>query len=286
MNVKKIIVLALSMCMVILLAGCSLWGSQVDMAESISENLDINDFKWTTIESKVDGKDVCALSFTNNSEYNLLAVILFFKAKKPIVVEQSDGKTISAGTLRGREGVYISSKGTVDDIFLTLAASTDKYASDDNFVYVTKEQYDSTEPDELVVAIAGSDNRFYRASYDFATKKWTIQTFDNEINTWPKKDVAKLVPQIEGDAITKTDGMEDTCYITVYGISQEKYKDYIEQVKAKGFNVGINEYEEEDVDANKALVFEASNQNKDTVKITYVAKTQVLDIDIDKGDKQ
>ena len=285
------LVITLMLSFVFVLSGCKCSngksGDASSITQAITENsLNIDDFIWNVEQTKKSGKDIYTFSLTNNSKYELLGAEINYKTKAGLTPEQlslfddfkakhesyfKDGQTTADVTLIGKKETYIPTSGSANGIPVTIGVGN--YSWYDS---PTKEQFDLMEPNELVLIVVGSDDVAYPAYYSFADKKWKIDSKTVKLNNWPDSELAKLIPEPKDYNYKMTLAYEDHIAADVYGVTDEYFKSYVEQLKEKGFTEDIDEY-----NSDSYSRWEAKDKNGNKVSLEYHNDTHILRIHLD-----
>lgn len=118
------------------------------------------------------------------------------------------------------------------------------------------------------------------ADVDLDGDKITIESKDGEKltlndNKWPESGAASLIPKFEKGNIVSTVNSEDACAIMLEQVEGKDFKQYIEDLKAKGFTNNVTEYTNEtgqgfnaNLDENKAVFILYDSANK-AITITF-----------------
>ena len=287
------LVVSLILSSVYVLGGCSCSDKKSDGSNSLTKaitesTLNIEDFPWSVDLSKINKKDVYAFSLTNNSKYELLGAEINYKTKPGLTPEQlsvfddfvskradffKDGQTAADVILRGFGETYIGKGASVSNIPVALGVGNYSW-----YDIPTKEQFDLMEPNELVIVVVGNDDVAYSAYYNYADKKWRIDSRTVKLNKWPDSELAKLIPEPKEYTYKTSNSDEDDVYADVYGVNEEYYNSYIEKLKEKGFTEDIKEKTYSDSDAS----WEAKDKNGNEIELKYYNEKHKLDIHLEK----
>ena len=269
---KKLLMIITCLCLLFALTACGS-GSSSESSESsggsqegISKgDLNIEDFDWTVEEAKIQGYDCYALSLANNSKYDLLGVQIEYAPKADVTEEQlaifdsfvkenadyiDEGQGVEDVILRGDRVQYVASGDSVENIPLAIGINDFTWTDIPN-----EEQFNLMEPRELMVAVIGSDDILYFAYCDLTDNSWKIDSETAKLNEWPDIEIANLIPKPEG-YVFKSDDYDNinALDIDVYGVSEEEFSAYVDQVKELSFSSDTLEYDDyysaEDKDGN------------------------------------
>ncbi|MBQ6401912.1 MAG: hypothetical protein IJI20_06480 [Firmicutes bacterium] len=252
---KKIIIMLLCMGMILVFAACGGSGGSGGESEGgtggsltglKASDLNIEDFDWEVDEAKIDGYDCYALTLTNNSKYDLLGVQIQYGPRDDVTEEQlstfdgflkehedyvRDGQTTADVMLRGDSKVYIAPGETASNVALAIGIGDYTWydVPDEN-------QFGLMEPEELSIGVIRGD-KLYLAYYDIPDAKWKIDTETVDLNKWPEASVAGIVPRPDGKVFTSQSYDNINSFdVDVYGVSQEDFESYVNEVKEAGFS--------------------------------------------------
>ncbi len=127
------------------------------------------------------------------------------------------------------------------------------------------------EPKEIQLGII-SENKLYIAYYNFSDKSWKIDETTKDVDVWSNKEIAKKLPKIEEDHHVVITDDEDEFEIYAYGISEDMFNQYVEELKEAGY--------EEDT-ASKSH-FESKSLDGNIIDAWYYEEDSRLSISIEK----
>lgn len=135
-------------------------------------------------------------------------------------------------------------------------------------------QYELMEPETISVAFIGSDDKGYAMYYDYKSQVYGSSTHDAaDIHQWSNKELAQLIDAPECVAISVDIDDDDSFWFTAYVVKKEMYKNYVEQVKSKGF---MEDAEEED------HLYEAQNSDGVSIDISFSAIEESINVNMSK----
>ena len=247
-----------------------------------TSDLSIDDFEWETKPSKHNGEDCYSFSMVNNSDYDVIAVEFTYKVKS----DANDTELEVYKEFMGDHEGYIEETDSPKDVILrgsknTLVSKGEKltnlrftigFKNWSWYDYPTEEQFNLMEPKEMQIGIVGEDNKLYIAYYDFEDNAWMLDEKTQSVDIWSTKEIAKKISKpAESHHIVITD-QEDRFKANSYGITDEEYNQYIEDIKALGFK-------EED---SSSSFFTAKNADGYTVDLWYYSEDGRMSIGIGK----
>jgi hypothetical protein len=211
-----------------------------------ASDLSIDDFELETVPGKSDGYDCYITSLTNNSKYDVIGVSISYKVKDEVsekelkvyddFMKSHDGyineyDSSRDVTLIGTEKALIEKGEKLTGLKVTVGFKDLCW-----YDYPTEEQFDLMEPKELTLGIVGNDNKIYYAYYDFTNKSWKLdeETVDN-LNTWSNTELAQTIDEPNGKYYFITEDDDDELRFEVYGVSVDKYNEYLETLENLGF---------------------------------------------------
>ena len=211
-------------------------------------------------EFSVNGEDVLAFSYTNNTEYTIIRAGVTYSPKNNVTEERK--KSLAVCTDKGDDICDLSisayslncvSPGETSDV-----VPCDYINFADNGDY--KEYYDTFAPKMMSVTYIDGDE-IYTVQYDYKFDKHiVVEEMCRERYEWSKKAPAKYVDMPECVSTDVLNDSEKIFSFSACGIKKAVFEKYTEDLKNKGFVSEITEVEEE------SYVYEA--QNGDGVKIT------------------
>lgn len=229
------------------------------------KDLSISDFDWSTESSKCFSENCYIVSFTNNSDYDVISPKFIFKVKDDVSDESlnvydefmqkyswylSDEDTVRGVTLIGYDDSLIEKSKNTRKIIFTVGFDDTAWHD-----YPTDEQFALMEPKELSLGVIGKDNKLYLAYYNFVDKTWKLDENTMNVNDWPASEIAKKVDKIVGKYFMVTYNSEDRISVQSYGVTNNDYKDYVEKLKSNGFMNDLDyssySFEAKDNDGNK-----------------------------------
>ncbi len=274
---KKIKSILFLLVITILLTSCGSTG-KLDV-----NSLSIDDFEWNTEPSKCSGLNCYVFKIKNNSDYDIVAVDITYKVKDD--VSKSDLKvyrdfmkehddyidedaSLNDVTLHANKSTLIEKKETFDGLKLTVGFK-ELYWYD----YPTEEQFELMEPSELELAIIYG-NKAYVAYYDFIKKDWKLDNKTVVADEWSNTEIAKTLPKPkEKHHIVRLD-KDDEYEIYSYGITENDYKSYVEEVKNAGF----------EGEGDSVSYFKGKNKDGYMIKIYFYDIEKRMSISIEKDD--
>ncbi len=275
---NKLLPIIVLLILTITLTGCK---NDIQNNDKVSGKfLSIDDFKWKTKKSKCSGKDCYVFEITNNSNYDVLGVVFYYKVKPDTSEEdlelfdefmnyhygyiEEDDSPYDVN-LKCSKDILISKGKKISNLVFTLGFDYWSW-----FEYPSEEQFDLMEPKELQVGIV-DDNKFYVAYYDFKTKKWKYDKSKLDVNIWPKSSIAKKIDQPVSKHTLITDNKEDEFSFYAYDVTKDEFKNYYEKIKAKGFNGN-----------NSLSSYTGKSSDGYEINIWYYEDTKVLHVNLIK----
>ena len=210
-----------------------------------TSDLSINSFIWKTEASKCYGSNCYVFSLENNSEYDIIGVDITYRVKDSVTEEQlkvydsfmkehdgyiEEDDSPKDITLRGSSNTLLTKGENVSNIILSIGFKDWSW-----YTSPTAEQFDLMEVKELQIGVIGKDNKLYIAYYDFVSNNWKFDTVKKDVDTWSNSSLAKMLekPNDKHRIITKDEDDDFSFYS--YGITKDTYKQYVDNIKALGF---------------------------------------------------
>ena len=134
------------------------------------------------------------------------------------------------------------------------------------------------EPDMLTLAVIGKDSVTYIAYYDFINESWSVESGDKEVNKWPETESTSLVeaPECKVYLVT-TDEDDEDLFFNAYGMSEDEFDQYVEDLKEKGFTEDVYESEK---------YYSADDKAGNSVSIDYDEDTAIMDFVLYAADNE
>lgn len=278
-NSIKVFTLLLFM---VVLSACSKNSSIFDNSLK-AKDLSISDFTWSTEYSKCSGENCYIVSFTNNSNYDVISPKFIYKVKDDISDESlnvynkfmqehswflNEGDTVRGVTLIGYDDSLVEKSKNTRKIIFTVGFDNTAWHD-----YPTKEQFELMEPKELSLGVIGKDSKLYLAYYNFIDKSWSIDETIMDVNVWPTSELAKKVDKIVGKYFMVTYNSENSISVQSYGASKDDYDKYVGKLKSNGFT---NE------ESYSSYLFEAKDGDGAEVNLWYDEDTFSLAMTLNK----
>lgn len=278
-NSIKVFTLLLFM---VVLSACSKNSSIFDNSLK-AKDLSISDFTWSTEYSKCSGENCYIVSFTNNSNYDVISPKFIYKVKDDISDESlnvynkfmqehswflNEGDTVRDVTLIGYDDSLVEKSKNTRKIIFTVGFDNTAWHD-----YPTKEQFELMEPKELSLGVIGKDSKLYLAYYNFIDKSWSIDETIMDVNVWPTSELAKKVDKIVGKYFMVTYNSENSISVQSYGASKDDYDKYVGKLKSNGFT---NE------ESYSSYLFEAKDGDGAEVNLWYDEDTFSLAMTLNK----
>lgn len=281
---RKNIIQVLAVCVCIIaamcLGGCG-EGSGSDGGSSNAPKFDFGCIEWGVGTSVIEGDRVVTFGYDNNSDYDIAELSLEYKLKDDVTEEEiakyselkekaeNMEEELSDLTISVRVDNIVEAGGSVSDIPMNLDKTIQYYTEYD--------AYDLFEPDIMTV-LYFKGNDIYTAYYDYKSQETSYSDEVLKAFTWSDSELAKKLPK--SDARIAIVGFDDETrfHVNTYGVTKEKYEEYIGQCKEAGFTKNIDN----DVDWN----WEAEDAEGNKVDLIYDSSSDELSIAIDAPRKE
>lgn len=258
MNRKKCVLMKgmAIMATVAMLTGMAACGTAGNGGSSVSgvlsakeaevKKLNMDDISWSVDEGIVDKKRRVLLSYTNNSDYVITDFEITFSEKSGISEEDRNSyyedvrKILNASDSDMEELKQLAISMHCDSKLLTNAKESNNnselyYYS--GYYYVTSiNHYNLVEPDIAVISYI-DDGKINKMSYDFKSKKATYEAGTEAAYEWTTNDIGNKVPKPEFSRVELTIDRSDDLSFYAYGVSLDKYNEYVSACKERGFTV-------------------------------------------------
>lgn len=259
-------------------------------ASELEKNLKAEDFIYDVKQAKIDGEDKYTLSFTNNSQFELVSAGIYYKTKSDATedqlkvfeefVKENEGSNLENVILFGSKEAYIGPNQSIDNIVLSLGIASQVT---DGEVQPTPEQFALLEPSMLMFAFKGNGDDLYNAYYDIEKKDWDIQKSGAAVNVnqLPEKLDSKLLPNIDKHLYYSLDQSDKKQFdVNVFGLTQEEYKAYTDSLKSQGFTKELNE---EVLEGGNRESWYAEDDNNTAITLLMDYSRRILEISIVKS---
>lgn len=281
---KKSVKIFLLIIMVLCVSACVKKGEQAFSKKLKTSNLSIKDFEWETKQTRINGTECYAMTLTNKSKYDIIAVQIDYKVKENVTEEElkvydsfikknenwvgtwiEENSTTRDITLVGRRNILIKKGESVNKV--VLAIGIDDYKSYD---VPNEEQFNLMEPKMLQIGVVGEDNKLYIAYYDYVNKTWTLDELTKDLNVWPKNDLANklLEPDCEYYIVTSDEDTYDVDF-TAYGSTKDSFKEYVKSVKETGFTEDALQHSD---------YYSAKDKEGNRITIDYDSENLILEV--------
>lgn len=260
--------LAVSFCL-LLCTACQQQGgegpdtSTPQPASSIKEDaIKIEEIDWKVEDAVIEGNRRVAFSYTNNSSYDIVEVELQFTQRPDATeeelslldhyIEDSNTATLEDLTLKGYRTCLVAPGETSNPYPCTILAH---YVPD-------IAEYNLMEPSIMTITFLGGDGYLYWEYYDFVNQSYNLgnQSGEKAVDEAGSSPLAKELPSFEAPVLKIQLDDEDIYAFLAYGVSQESFEDYVNELQNKGFS---------QVDFSNNIQFKAYNEEGHEVNVNY-----------------
>lgn len=245
---------------------------------SAKDAIKIEDIDWTVSDSILDGERFVGFSYTNNSKYTILDIEMEFVQKENTTAEQlavfDTLKTDREWTDEEVQEIYILgyNRKCVDPV--ETAAESPCVINGTYTLVENMEQYELMEPEMVSIAFIGDDGKGYALYYDYKTQAYGESSAGpKDLHEWSTSDISSLLPKADYRAVEVTSDEKDSFRFRAYGVSQEEYEEYVEEVKNKGFA---------EVGFDSDTTYRATNEDGFEASISYNAMDEEMSGNVQK----
>ena len=224
------------------------------------------------------GEPVAAFDYTNNSDYTILRLELYFKMKEGVTSEQ-----LHLNHVGGDEPV------TDEEILQMKPYVYDWIVCDPGETAENAECYMvyNTEPTNTVqcalmdltsaeIYFIGSDNKAHCVAYSAENGGYSLSERTEELFTWLDNDFAKQIPKPE-TRVASAEMYEDSFYAKVYDMTYENFLAYIDACEGMGFE---NKYPDEDIDHS----YRGVNSDGYEIHVRFIDSMHYMEIELEKAE--
>ena len=247
---KKITTLCLASAL--LLTGCG--GGPKDSEGNTLINPE--DIVWEIKDAVIDGDRRVVFNYTNNTDYTITELSLNFKLKSDSLeqAKQVFKKYVQEGDLEEEripdlimDGDYKAFAEPGETLSNERCTFGYRYAS-------SMEEAELFEPDIMKINYI-DENKVKTVYYDYANKTITEDDIEDAYQ-WEENELSSQVPKPDARVVEIGQNNNDTYSFDIFDMSKDDFKEYVEEIKSKGFTENVNSY---DLDSNAN--YDADNTN-------------------------
>lgn len=285
---KKVLAILLTLVMIFCFAGCgektSSGGKKSSEKKEVS--FDIKDLEWTVEEGIKDGNRIVFFHLTNNSKYVVTKFEISYIQKSGLAEDQIEAYYATAqkqldiddeemSEIREEEPEIVLHAETYNIIEPGQTEATGRgYYSTGIFYCNDVSAFDLVDPDIATIEYIDGDV-IKKAYYDFKSKKLTVDSETEVAYQWPKSKPATSLPKPDAKVVEVSIDRDDTVWIDVYGMNNDKYQAYVDACKEAGFNKEITSFD---------TSFYADNDAGDSISISLNEDSFKMDVHVDAAD--
>ncbi len=242
------------------------------------DSIKIDEIDWTVEESVMYGDRRLVLSYENNSPFTILYFGVEFAQRDDVTDEQRSvfdeayanpdydpGIEPEEMYIVGQGQDYVEPGETSDPISCGLSMA---------ITLPTSDQLDLMEPSIATIRYAGGDGHIYTEYYDFLNDNYALNKnlTEDVFSEWPDNELAQMVPSLESSLIKMDDYYDDRIAITVYGLTEDDFSAYVEQIIDAGYTIDADERE---------AGYDAANAEGYEVGLSYYENTESIYLTVD-----
>ena len=220
----------------------------------------IEDIDWHVGEEIVDGKRVVAFGYTNNTDYTICDVEIYFTEKSDITEEEKtefieDLKVIFDVDETNEEEAEDFKKFKIKPVGMSAESETITHTGESSeyerctyysgIYYVKKiEHYDLVTPDIATIKYIDED-KIVKIYYDFVNDKYTFDSKTESAIYWTTKGMGDVIPKPKAEIINK-DTFDSATHFSfeVPNWTIDEFNAYVEECRAAGYNLNVLEYDD------------------------------------------
>lgn len=233
-------------CMILaamMLAGCSAGnGTGGSGISSVIQPLDLSKVEYSVESAPVDNQRQDVMSFTNGTDVTLVGVELQYRQKDGVtddqrktafadlrkavsMIEDSDYEELKEEPLKCTSELIVKPDAKGENGECTIGG----WKAIGDFTSLM-------EPDLMTVAYLKGGDKIGMATYDFASKKTTMNKDEAKANQWGDDKLTKTLPTPKATIIRGSTSDTSVGY-SVFGYTHDQFSNYVEECKKKGFTV-------------------------------------------------
>ena len=233
----------------------------------------MSDIEWDIEENIVNGTRKYAISYTNNTKYDMLGLDITYSRKSGVTDEQMLNVFSDVQSEYDYEDSEIENLqlNACNYAFIVSGEKADKEASyvagdvhGKDFKEITEEQFNLFEPDTAEIHYISGD-KIYTVYYDFKNDEMNCDSADViDKFSWSDSNLANAAPKPEYDIVVVLGDGNNIFSYDICNIAKDDFDDYREQCIQKGFvKDSINDeehYEAENSDGIMlGIIYEATS---------------------------
>lgn len=222
------------------------------------------------------GKPVAAFDYTNNSDYTIIRLELYFKMKDGVTSEQLQLTDIVSDERITDEEIREMEPHVYDWIVCDPGETAQNAVC--SMVY-------NTEPTntaqcalmDLVSAnihFIGGDNKEHSVAYSAENGGYSLSEKTNDLFVWLDNDYTAQIPKPQ-TRIANAEMYNENFYAKVYDITYDAFLAYVDACEENGFQ---NQYPNEDIDYS----YSGTNSDEYEIYIRYIDYLHCMEIELTK----
>ena len=233
----------------------------------------MSDIEWNIEKNIVNGTREYAISYSNNTKYDMLGLDITYSRKSGVTDEQMLNAFFDVQSEYDYEDSEIENLqlNACNYAFIVSGEKADKEASyvagdvhGKDFKEITEEQFSLFEPDTAKINYISGD-KIYTVYYDFKNDEMNCDSADViDKFSWSDSNLANAAPKPEYDIVVVLGDGNNIFSYDICNIAKDDFDDYREQCIQKGFvKDSINDeehYEAENSDGIMlGIIYEAAS---------------------------
>lgn len=204
----------------------------------------MSDIEWNIEENIVNGTREYAISYTNNTKYDIFGLDITYSRKSGITDEQmlnafSDVQSEYDYEDSEIENLQLNACNYACTVSGKKADKEASYVAGDlhgkDFREITEEQFNLFEPDTAEIHYI-SGGKIYAVYYDFKNNEMDCDSADSiDKFSWSDSDLANAIPKPEYDIVVIIWEDDKTFSCDICNVTKDDFDNYREQCIQKGF---------------------------------------------------
>lgn len=276
MNKRILSVLLLTLMMCFLLTACG----EVENTEA-KDYPKIDELSWSFRNTVRYEKPVAAFDYTNNSDFTIVQLSLYFKMKDGVTAEQLQLISTVTGELIPDEEIPDMEPYVLDWIVCDPGETAENAVC--YMMYNTEptntNQCELMELNHADICYIGKDGKGHTVSYSAENGGYSVSEIAKDLFVWSESDYAKMIPKPETRIASVVNDDDECLYVKAYDISFDYFLAYIDECEKLGF---VDDYPDEDVRYN----YHGTNADGYRVHIRFIDYMHYIEITLEAADEQ
>lgn len=240
----------------------------------------IEELVWSFRNTVEYDEPVAVFDYTNNSDYTIVMLELYFKMKEGVTSKQLQLIDPFTDELIPNDKIPDMEPYVYDWIVSDpgeTAEGADCYI-DYNTYPTSTDQCDLMEFSSANIHFIGEDGKIHTVSYSAENCGYALSENTEEPYVWVDNDYTKMIPK-PNTRIASADQFEEDCLgVKAYDMSHDDFLEYIDSCEQMGFQ---NKYPNEDLDYS----YTGTNANGYEIDVRYIDNMHYIEITLQKEEQ-